>query len=161
MHKRKIQGRHGARYFAVQALYSVLMGTRLSEVEVDLLTNDFMFGDASDDAKDNVKDISCDVPYFKALVHGVVADQKALDDLLAPYLDRKASELTPIEYAILLIGIYELSHHPETPYKVIINEAILMAKTFGAQDAHKYINGVLDKAAKVYSHSNKADLAAV
>ena len=94
-------------------------------------------------------DVSCDVPYFKALVQGVVDQHDELNALLAPHLDRPMAEITPIEQALLWIGIYELAHHPETPHKVIINEAIILAKQFGATDGHKYINGVLDKAAKL------------
>lgn len=150
MHKRKIQGRHGARFYAVQALYGFLMGASLPEVEQDLLTQDFLF----DDGSEEVEKVSCDVAYFQSLIHGIKTDQKNLEDKLIPFLDRKLNELTPIEHAVLLIGLYELVNHPETPYKVVINEAILLAKTFGAQDGHKYINGVLDKAAKVYAHLN-------
>lgn len=144
MHKQNIQGRHGARYYAVQALYSFLMGTKIAEVEKDLLAQDFIF----DVEETPTQKISCDVPYFQSLLKGVIAERALLEDLITPHLDRPMSELTPIEHVILWIGLYELEKHPEIPYRVVLNEAILLAKAFGAQDAHKYINGVLDKAAR-------------
>lgn len=150
MHKSKagkIQGRHGARYMALQALYAWSMGARLSEVKTDLLAKTLVFSE--DTEVEPAVDVSCDAEYFQALVQGVVTQQNELNALLAPHLDRPMEEITPIEQALLWIGIYELANHPETPHKVIINEAILLAKQFGAQDGHKYINGVLDKAAKL------------
>ena len=141
----KIHGRHGARFVALQALYAWSMGAKLSEVEMDLLSQTLVFSDE----ETPTLEVSCDVPYFKALVKGVVEQIDELNALLAPYLDRPIAEITPIEQALLWIGMYELVNNPETPHKVIINEAILLAKQFGAQDGHNYINGVLDKAAKL------------
>ena len=85
--------------------------------------------------------------FYQGLLRGVL---KARGDLVAaiePYLDRKFDELSPIEASILLLGGYELQAHPETPYRVIINEAIELAKSYGGTDGHKYVNGVLDKLA--------------
>lgn len=89
-----------------------------------------------------------DMDYFEGLLRGVVARAEALDDELAPFLDRKVNEVDPVERAILRLGVYELSAHPEVPYRVVINEAIELAKRFGAEQGHKYINSVLDKVAQ-------------
>jgi N utilization substance protein B len=67
--------------------------------------------------------------------------------VVTPHLDRDLAELSPVEFAVLLLGAYELSHHPEIPYRVVINEAVELAKTFGGTDGHKFVNGVLDKLA--------------
>jgi len=88
-----------------------------------------------------------DAELFDRIVEGVVADAQALRGRLAAHLDRPPAELSPVEHAILLIGARELAAHPETPYKVIINEAIDLAKSFGGTDGHKYVNGVLDRLA--------------
>ena len=89
----------------------------------------------------------CDRPHFDALLHGTIAEAAALDALLARHLDRPAAQLAPIEHAVLLLGAYELGHCVDVPWRVVINEAVELAKTFGGTDGHKYVNGVLDKAA--------------
>ena len=90
-----------------------------------------------------------DVVYFKELLQGVPADLDALDSLLAPHLEnRSVDELDVVERAVLRIGAYELKHRLEIPYRVVINEAVELAKVFGADQSHKYVNGVLDKVAK-------------
>ncbi|MEE3191047.1 MAG: transcription antitermination factor NusB, partial [Pseudomonadota bacterium] len=71
-----------------------------------------------------------------------------LDEKIQPFLDRRIDELTPVELAILRLGAFEMCHRIDVPYKVVINEAIELAKTFGATDGHKYVNGVLDKLAQ-------------
>lgn len=83
------------------------------------------------------------------LLRGVLAQREALDAALAPHLDRAVSELSPIEHAILLIAAYELAHSLSVPYKVCINEAVELAKRYGGTDGHKFVNGVLDKLARV------------
>jgi N utilization substance protein B len=88
-----------------------------------------------------------DTELYQALLHGALEDEAALRELLAPHIDRKWEEVSPIERCILLLGTCELKSHPETPYRVIINEAIELAKTFGGTDGHKFVNGVLDKLA--------------
>jgi N utilization substance protein B len=88
-----------------------------------------------------------DTAHFDALLHGCINEAADLDGVLARHVDRKTSELSPIEHAILLIGAYELKHCIDVPYKVAINEAVELAKGFGGTDGHKYVNGVLDKAA--------------
>jgi len=89
----------------------------------------------------------CDSVHFDALLHGCIADAAPLDAALAKHVDRKTSELSPIEHAALLIGAYELRQCLDIPYKVAINEAVELAKAFGGTDGHKYVNGVLDRVA--------------
>lgn len=89
----------------------------------------------------------CDVKHFEALLHGCIAEAAAIDAVLARHVDRKTTELSPIEHAVLMIGTYELTHFLDVPYKVAINESVELAKSFGGTDGHKYVNGVLDKAA--------------
>jgi N utilization substance protein B len=89
----------------------------------------------------------CDSAHFDALLHGCIRDAAALDEVLARHVDRKTSALSPVEHGVLMIGAWELTHCIEIPYKVAINEAVELAKSFGGTDGHKYVNGVLDKAA--------------
>jgi len=90
-----------------------------------------------------------DRAHFDALLHGCVTEAADLDGVLAKFVDRKTTELSPVEHAVLMIGSYELKHCIDIPYKVAINEAVELAKSFGGTDGHKYVNGVLDKAAGV------------
>lgn len=87
--------------------------------------------------------------FLRELLDGVMKARGDLDAALAPHLDRTVAELSPIEHAVLLIGAYELSHSLNVPYKVCINEAVELAKLYGGTDGHKFVNGVLDKLAKV------------
>jgi N utilization substance protein B len=89
----------------------------------------------------------CDAAHFDALLHGCIAEAADIDAVLARHVDRKTTELSPIEHGVLMIGAYELKHCIDVPYKVAINEAVELAKNFGGTDGHKYVNGVLDKAA--------------
>ena len=142
----KIFGRHGSRFVALQALYAwTLTGESLSRIEADLLAKEFQ----KIDENQKPQKISFDRDYLHELIHQIPANLQDLDEFMSPYLDRPLEEISPIEHAILRIAIYELKFHPETPYKVVINEAILLAKSFGGQDSHKFVNGVLDKAMKV------------
>jgi N utilization substance protein B len=88
----------------------------------------------------------CDAAHFDALLHGCIAEAVDIDVLLTRHVDRKTTQLSPIEHGVLMIGVYELQHCIEIPYKVAINEAVELAKSFGGTDGHKYVNGVLDKA---------------
>ena len=88
-----------------------------------------------------------DKELFSRLLRGALEQHAALETLLSEYLDRPLAELSPVEFAVLLLGAFELSQHHEVPYKVIINEAVELAKTYGGTDGHKYVNGVLDKLA--------------
>jgi transcription antitermination protein NusB len=91
-----------------------------------------------------------DAEYFQALIRGICGSREELDSALTPLLDREPRLLDPIEHAVLLIGCYELQHRPEVPFRVVINEAVGLARRFGATDGHKYINGVLDRAAHLW-----------
>ncbi len=125
-----------ARRSAVQALYQWAM----SAVPIQDIINEFV------NERTELK--KADTDYFKEILRGATKESEALDKQLIPLLDRKLDELDPVEKAILQIGIYELTFHPELPYKVVLNEAVDLAKMFGAEQSYKYINGVLNKAAK-------------
>jgi N utilization substance protein B len=88
-----------------------------------------------------------DLGHFGELLHGSIREIDALHARIEPHLDRKVSELSPVEHATLLVGTFELTRHLEIPYRVVINEAVELAKTFGGTDGYKFINGVLDKVA--------------
>jgi len=88
-----------------------------------------------------------DAEFFSGLLRGVLARHADLETSVTPHLDRTLAELSPVEFAVLLLGAFELLHHPEIPYRVVINEAVELAKTFGGTDGHKFVNGVLDKLA--------------
>ena len=85
--------------------------------------------------------------HLDALLHGCIREAAELDALLARHVDRKTSLLSPVEHAVLMIGVYELKHCIDIPYRVAINEGVELAKSFGGTDGHKYVNGVLDKCA--------------
>jgi N utilization substance protein B len=89
-----------------------------------------------------------DEQYFDRLLRGTIEHAAEIERQLAPALDRKLEELSPVERGILLMAAFELRNSPEVPYKVIINEAVELAKVFGGTDGHKYVNGVLDRIAK-------------
>lgn len=130
----KPAARRRARECAVQALYSwQLSQNDIADVEYQFL------------AEQDVKDV--DVLYFRELLTGVATNSAYLDGLMQPYLSRQLEELGQVEKAVLRIALFELSKRDDVPYKVAINEAIELAKTFGAEDSHKFVNGVLDKAA--------------
>lgn len=124
-----------ARKIAVQALYRWQVNAGSWQ---DLLLE---FADAQDMPK-------ADREYFDALVRGIVADGASWDVALARYTDRAPSGLDPVEHAVLPIGLYELSSRPDVPYRVVINEGVGLARRFGATDGHKYVNAVLDRAAR-------------
>ncbi|MBI5612063.1 MAG: transcription antitermination factor NusB [Gammaproteobacteria bacterium] len=126
--------RNRARQAAVQALYQ----WQLTQQPPDQIETHFI----NDHELNGV-----DLEYFHHLVREVPLHLHELDDHLIPHLDRDIEEVDPVERAILRIGVFELEFHPEIPYKVVLNEAVELAKTFGAEHGHKYINAVLDKAA--------------
>jgi len=88
-----------------------------------------------------------DIELFSQLLRGVVDQHLALITLITPHLDRDMDKLSPVEYSVLLLAAFELSRHPDVPYRVVINEAVELSKTFGGTDGHKFVNGVLDKLA--------------
>jgi N utilization substance protein B len=91
-----------------------------------------------------------DAAYFQVLISAICCSSEALDEGLRPLLDRPPVQLDPVEHAVLLIGGYELQHQPEVPFRVVISEAVNLAKRFGATDGHKFVNGVLDRAAHLW-----------
>jgi N utilization substance protein B len=127
--------RRKARHFGLQALYQwTLSGASAADIEAEFrIDNDFQHTDGE---------------YFSAVLKGVVADVDALEALFSLALDRKLEELDPIERNLLRLGTFELRDRIDVPYKVVINEAVALAKKFGATDSHRYINGVLDKVAR-------------
>ena len=90
-----------------------------------------------------------DMEYFHEILHGVPRELSALDKIIEPLLDRDSEEMTPVELSILRLATYEMAHRIDVPYKVVINEAVELAKSFGATDGHKYVNGVVDKIAQL------------
>ncbi len=126
--------RRRAREFALQGLYEWLIGGADAGV-VDAHVREQPGFEKSD------------VAHFDLLLHGVIREAADIDTVLAAHVDRKTAQLSPIEHAILMIGVHELRHCPDIPYRVAINEAVELAKSFGGTDGHKYVNGVLDKAA--------------
>lgn len=136
----KISPRRRARECAVQALYSwAISQNRVEEIELAFATDAFA-GEDEIEAK-------VDMAYFRRLFRGTVANLDAVDASLQPFLDRAENEVDPIERSILRMAAYELQFELDAPYKVVINEGIEVAKAFGSDDSHKYINGVLDKLA--------------
>lgn len=124
--------RRKARRLAVQAIYSwQISGNRIADVELNFLTEQEIKG--------------VDVAYFRELLAGVANHASSLDAKLTPHIDRDFQELDPVEKAILRLGVYELTFRQDVPYKVVINEAIELAKAFGAEESHKFVNGSLDK----------------
>lgn len=89
----------------------------------------------------------CDQPHFERLLHGCIGEAAAIDAVLARHADRKTTALSPVEHGALMIGVYELTHCIDIPYRVAINEAVELAKAYGGTDGHKYVNGVLDRSA--------------
>ncbi|WP_410687885.1 transcription antitermination factor NusB [Avibacterium paragallinarum] len=135
---KKPSPRRRARECAVQALYSWhLSQNPIDEVELAFVSEQDMNG--------------VDMPYFRKLLRQTAENINAVEASVAPYLDRSLEELDPIERAILRLAVYELRFELDVPYKVVINEAIEVAKVFGADDSHRYVNGVLDKVAPALS----------
>jgi N utilization substance protein B len=126
--------RRRARELALQGLYQWLIaGGEASAIDAQL--------------REHEGYEKCDSLHFDALLRGGIESAAVLDAALSRHVDRKTSELSPIEHAVLMIGAYELQHCLDIPYKVAINEAVELAKAFGGTDGHKYVNGVLDKVA--------------
>jgi N utilization substance protein B len=130
------KSRRKAREFGVQGLYQ----WKLTGGDADTILSQLR------EEKEYPK---IDEEHLAVLVRGVIAQAQELDELIAPYLDRPAGDLSPVEHAILLLAAYEMKHHPDIPYRVVINEAVELAKTYGGTDGHKFVNGVLDQLARV------------
>lgn len=89
-----------------------------------------------------------DREYFDEIIQAIALGREALDAQLAAWLDRKPAELDPVEHAVLLLGTWELQSRPDVPWRVVINEAVILTRKFGATDGHKFVNAVLDRAAR-------------
>jgi N utilization substance protein B len=126
--------RRKARHFGLQALYQwTLSDASLVDIDAEFrVDNDFRHTDGE---------------YFQALLRGVMQDVESLEALFSPLLDRALDDLDPIERNLLRMGTFELKERIDVPYKVVINEAVSLAKKFGATESHRYINGILDKVA--------------
>jgi len=123
--------RHRARECAVQALYSwQLSNNNIEEIEFQFLKEQDM--------------TNVDINYFHKLYKGTTMNASKLDQLMVPYISRKIDKLNNIERAVLRIALYELSNCHDVPYKVAINEAIELAKTFGSEKSYSFVNGLLD-----------------
>ena len=123
-----------ARKLAMQALYRL----QLNDAPWQDLISEFA---AEEDMA------RADREYFDEIVRAVVESRATLDEQLKGWADRAPAELDPVEHAVLLIGVHELGHRPDVPWRVVVNEAVSLTRRFGATDAHKYVNAVLDKAA--------------
>jgi len=124
-----------ARHHAVQAIYQwQLTGQDINSIREQFISEQDTRG--------------FDLSYFESLLRGVPTHLGELDEWLGPCLDRSIESVDPVERAVLRLGAFELVHQPEVPYKVIINEAVELAKVFGAEQGHRYVNGVLDKLAR-------------
>ncbi len=131
--------RHKARHFALQAVYQwQLTGYSPTEIEKQFLEDQPVQG--------------ADLDYFHDLVSGVINNVSELDGIFAPFLSRPLDDLDQVDKALLRVATFELMYRQEVPYRVVINEAIILAKEFAEQDSHKFVNGVLDKVVK----ANKA-----
>lgn len=126
--------RHRAREFALQGLYQWLLNNEDAATVVNNIRAAHGFDKADGD-------------HFSVLLYGAIKDSVALRASLAPLIDRSIAELSPIEHGVLLLGAFELKNNLEIPYRVVINEAVELTKSFGGIDGHKYVNGVLDKLA--------------
>lgn len=126
--------RRRSREFALQGIYQ----WQLSGTEVATIARQLSEGRGFD---------KLDAAYFSALLEGAISHAAALEQEIAPCLTRSFEGLSPIERGILLLAGYELMHRPDVPYRVVINEAVELAKSYGGTDGHKFVNGVLDKLA--------------
>jgi transcription antitermination protein NusB len=128
------RARTRARRLALQGLYQWQLSAALADDIITQLRH-----------SQNIKDT--DIDYFEELLRGVIADSEKLAAAFAPHLDRPLAQLDPIEHAIFLLSTYELRVRADVPYRVVLNEAMELARKFGAEDSHKYINAVLDRTA--------------
>jgi N utilization substance protein B len=134
---RSPSSRSKARRFALQALYQIqLTGCSAAAAEQQFLDDHDMK--------------RVDVEYLHALLDGTSVHRDELVSLITPTLDRAFSDLDPVEVAILYIGSYELVHRIDVPYRVVINEAVELARQFGATESHKYVNSILDRLARAH-----------
>lgn len=130
----KVERRRRARQMVLQALYQWQMaGASVTQIEAEFMADNDMN--------------QVDGPYFRELLHAIPARLNEFDRFIEPYLDRPIRDVDPIELAILRMGAYEFKERLDVPYRVVINEAVELAKKFGGTDGHKFVNGILDKLA--------------
>lgn len=127
--------RRWARRLCMQALYQ----WEITHHDIHLIETQFL-------QDENIGRV--DVEYFKALLLGVVDQLEIIQSHIKRYIDRPVAEIDPIEMSVLRMAVYELLHRLDVPYKVILNEALELAKAFGATDGYKFVNGILDKVAR-------------
>ncbi|MDW5416428.1 MULTISPECIES: transcription antitermination factor NusB [unclassified Iodobacter] len=139
-----------SREFAVQGVYQWLLAADTpGNIEEFLSKSDVTWeSEASSQSEKSALYKRADKNLFRSILFGVIKDIKTLQIALSPHLDRPMDEVSVVEAAVLYVGAFEIVCMPETPYPVIINEAIELAKTFGGLDGHKFVNGVLDKLAE-------------
>jgi N utilization substance protein B len=128
-------GRSASRRLLVQAMYQY----QITDHDESVLRDQYVNGREA---------VRADKPYFEELLTEIMGSLDSMDEHLSGWADRPVEQIDPIEHAVLWLGVTELEHHPDVPTKVVINEAIELCKLFGAQDGHRYVNAVLDKAAK-------------
>lgn len=129
------RARHAARRLAVQALYQWQIAGDHPKDVLAQFREERPLGDA-------------DMDYFRELLLGVPEHVETIDTAVAPYLDRPLDRVDPVERAILRLAVYEMMQRLDVPYRVVINEAVDLAKVFGAEQGHRFVNGVLDKAVR-------------
>lgn len=128
--------RRNARHHALQAMYQwQLSNAPITEIEAQFIAH-------------HMENKKIDLAYFKELINAIPTQHEALDQTMVPFLSRPLQELDPIELAILRLGIYELANRLDIPYRVVINEALELAKKFGSIEGYKFVNGILDQVAK-------------
>lgn len=133
--KYNAKARHKARRLAMQAVYQWQFNhSSAREIELQFIVDDEMK--------------NADVEHFKDLLHGVLKQIPELDKIFMPFIDRPLEDITPVELAVLRVATYELKNRLDIPYRVVINEALELNKTFGTDDGYKFVNGVLDKLAR-------------
>ena len=142
--KRSLTPRRRAREYALQGIYQYLVIQKAGELSDAPLTISAITKQLGEDPAFK----KCQSDLFASIFQGVIGQHQELDALIIPELDRPLAELSPVEHAAMLIGTYELAADLSVPYKVAINEAVELAKTFGGTDGHKYVNGVLDQLAQ-------------
>lgn len=148
-HKRSLTPRRRAREYALQGVYQCLVLKIAGELNDLPLAISSVTKQLSEDPAFQ----KCQQDLFSSIFQGVMNRSQELDALITPELDRPIAELSPVEHAALLIGAYELAADLSVPYKVAINEAVELTKTFGGTDGHKYVNGVLDQLAQKLRHA--------
>jgi transcription antitermination protein NusB len=150
--KRSLTPRRRAREYALQGIYQYLVIQKAGELNDTPLTISAITKQLGEDPAFK----KCQSDLFASIFQGAIGQLMELDALIIPELDRPLAELSPVEHAALLIGTYELATDLSVPYKVAINEAVELAKTFGGTDGHKYVNGVLDQLAQKLRHAEIA-----